>query len=221
MKRFFFPVVIITISLLLQACQAGTPAADTPTPPPPTIDTSQSLPTPEEFVPLNACDNFFLPLTGGTTWAFSDGSALSVGPFEGNDAEGSTFTIRMNPDGTLEKLFIHCEYGKTEIVKIATLDQDMNETSLRTMEEISKGSCSSRVILPEAVNMIPAKAWKSCETSCHVVTDQTINIQLGSFKARRVECEDGLVRWYAPQFGLIKTCIGKVCTELVGMKAPN
>jgi hypothetical protein len=221
MKRYFVPFMIITFSLALQACQAGSPAADTPTPLPPAIETTQSLPTPEVFLPLNACDNFFLPLTGGTTWSFSDGSALSVGPFEGNDAEGSTFAVRKNPDGTLEKLFILCKNGKTEIVKIATLDKDLNETGSKSMSEISNGACESKVILPESENLVPGKIWQQCETNCRVITDQTISIQLGTFKTRRVECEDGTVRWYAPQFGLVKSCTGKTCSELIQMQAPD
>jgi hypothetical protein len=221
MKRFFLILATTSMILLLSACQTGTLEEPTPTTSPAQPGSTVQAATPEVYEPLNACDNFFLPLTTGTIWSYSDGSAMSVGQFEGNDSEGTTILVKLSADGTLEKQYIQCTNGKTEVVKIAALDQDMNETSLKTMDEISNGSCTSRVILPEVENMISAKTWKSCDTLCHVVTDQTINIQLGSFKTRRVECEDGLVRWYAPQFGLIKTCNGKVCAELVSMKAPN
>ncbi len=221
MKRYLPSIIIIMVAISLQACQADMIPADTPTPASTEVTPSQLLPTQEPFIPLNACDNFFLPLTGGTIWSYSDGSALSVGPFEGSDTEGSTIAVRMNPDGTLEKLFILCTNGKTEIVKIATLDKDLNEISSKSMDEISNGTCESRIILPEAENMVPGKVWQQCETACRVVVDQTINIQLGSFKTRRVECEDGTKRWYAPQFGLLKTCTGDSCTELIQLQAPN
>ncbi len=157
----------------------------------------------------------------GTTWTYSDGTIMSAGGFEGNNSMGSIVLIKLNPDASLEKHFINCSNGKTEIVKIGTLDKDLNETGSQTMSEISNGACESRIILPEAENMIAGKAWQQCTTSCHVVNDQTLNIQLGSFKTRRVECEDGSKRWYAPQFGLMKTCTGDICSELIEFRAPN
>lgn len=217
----FLPAALVFL-FLLQACTSAVEPAQKTATSEPTRSSTKSQPTPEVYEPLNACDNFFFPLTPGTTWSYSDGSALSVGPFEGNDEEGSIFVVRIDQNGELEKQFINCSNGRTEIVKIATLDQDMNETGSRTMNEISGGDCDSRIILPEVENMVPGKVWKQCTTSCHVVNDQTLGIQLGEFRTRRVECEDGTTRWYAPQFGLLKSCQGKDdCIELFRFQAPN
>jgi hypothetical protein len=233
MKQNFVFLILIIFSLMLQACSQIIQPADTPTvtvtfaeradTPTVTITFAEPAVTPAPliFEPLNACDNFFLPMETGTTWTYSDGTVLSVGGFEGDDSTGSIMLIKLNPDASLEKQYIHCSNGKTEIMKIATLDKDLNETGSQTMSEISNGACESRIILPEAENMIAGKAWQECTTSCHVVNDQTLIIQLGSFKTRRVECEDGTIRWYAPQFGLMKTCAGKKCSELIEFTAPN
>jgi hypothetical protein len=221
MKRSMILMIIIFLAGILQACQgsANQPATITP---PPEMDNSAGQPVvPEVFVPISACDNFFLPLNTGTVWTFSDGSAMSVGPFEGDDAKGSTIAVKLFPDGKLEKYYIECAGGKTEIVKVATLDEDLNETGSQTMGEITGGVCESRIILPEAEKMAPGNSWQQCETACRVILDQTISIELGTFKTRRVECDDGLVRWYAPQFGLLKSCTGDTCAELIKMVAPN
>jgi hypothetical protein len=214
----FFPLVLL-IGILTACSQNQVPATI------PTNTSAPSLPvvavTPSIDEPLNACDNFFLPLQPSTTWLYSDGTALSASSFEGNDSEGSINIIKLNPDGSLEKQYIQCTNGKLEIVKVGTLDKNFNETGAKTINEISNGSCDSRIILPEVKNLIPGKTWQQCTTACRVVNDQTIVIQLGTFKTRRVECEDGTVRWYAPQFGMIKTCTGKECSELISLRAPN
>jgi hypothetical protein len=216
-RRIF---IIVILALLLQACsQKNLPTSQTTATM--IFSTPAATITPYVFEPLNACDNFFLPMETGTTWTYSDGTILSAGGFEGNDSTGSIVLIKLNPDASLEKQYINCSNGKTEIVKIGTLDKDLNETGSQTMSEISSGACASRIILPEAENMIAGKAWQQCTTSCHVVNDQTLIIQLGSFKTRRVECEDRSIRWYAPQFGLMKTCTGDKCSELIEFRAPN
>jgi hypothetical protein len=220
MQRFRQILLIVIFPLLLQACAQYSPSASEPTLTA-VFSTPASTITPNVFEPLNACDNFFFPMETGTTWTYSDGTVLSAGGFEGNDSTGSIVLIKLNPDASLEKQYINCSNGKTEIVKIGTLDKDLNETGSQTMSEISNSACESRIILPEAENMIAGKAWQQCTTSCHVVNDQTLNIQLGSFKTRRVECEDGSKRWYAPQFGLMKTCTGDKCSELIEFRAPN
>ncbi len=221
MKRSMALMIFIFLACILQGCQGSTSQPATTTPLPlMDIDTQQPA-APDVFVPLSACDNFFLPLNTGTVWTFSDGSAMSVGPFEGGDTEGSTIAVKLFPDGKLEKYYIDCVGGRTEIVKVATLDDDLNETGSQTMSEITDGACESRIILPEAEKMAPGNSWQQCETACRVILDQTISIELGTFKTRRVECDDGLVRWYAPQFGLLKTCTGDTCAELIKMVAPN
>jgi hypothetical protein len=219
-KQKYFVLIIIIFSLMLHACSQINEPEITPTATAIVAKTA-ATPAPLVFEPLNACDSFFLPMETGTTWTYSDGTVLSVGGFEGNDSTGSIVLIKLNPDASLEKQYINCSNGKTEIEKIGTLDNDLNETGSQTMSEISNGACESRIILPESENLIPGKAWQQCTTSCHVVNDQTINIQLGSFKTRRVECEDGSIRWYAPQFGLMKTCTGDKCSELIEFRAPN
>lgn len=220
MKQNFSVLIIFIFSIMLQACSQINQPADMPTATA-TVAKPAATSAPFVFEPLNACDNFFLPMETGTTWTYSDGTIMSAGGFEGDDSTGSIILIKLNPDASLEKLYINCSNGKTEIMKIGTLDKDLNETGSQTMSEISNGACESRIILPEAENMIAGKAWQQCTTSCHVVNDQTINIQLGSFKTRRVECEDGSIRWYAPQFGLMKTCTGDKCSELIEFRAPN
>jgi hypothetical protein len=219
-KHTYSLFIIFLYSLMLQACSQIIQPADTPTA---TVTIAEPAATsaPPVYEPLNACDNFFLPMETGTTWTYSDGTVLSVGGFKGNDSTGSIVIIKLNPDASLEKQYINCSNGKTEIVKIGTLDKDLNEIGSQTMSEISNGACESRIILPESENLIAGKAWQQCATSCHVVNDQTLNIQLGSFKTRRVECEDGTIRWYAPQFGLMKTCSGDNCSELIEFIAPN
>ncbi len=221
MKRFMALLIIILLAGILQACQGSASPSATITPTPEIEKSTGQANVPEVFVPISACDNFFLPLNTGTVWTFSDGSAMSVGPYEGGDDAGSTIAVKLFPDGKLEKYYIACAGGKTEIVKVATLDDDMNETGSQTMSEITNGACESRIILPEAEKMAPGNSWQQCETACRVILDQTISIELGTFKTRRVECDDGLVRWYAPQFGLLKTCTGDTCAELIKMVAPN
>lgn len=221
MRQTLLFIVAILLAGILLGCQSSASQLKTVTPPPAEENAPQQPAAPEAFVPYSACDNFFLPLNPGTVWTFSDGSAMSVGPYEGNDLEGSTIALKRFPDGKLEKYYIDCSNGRTEIVKVATLDEDLNETGSKTVNESSNGACDSRVILPEAENMAPGNTWQQCETSCRTIFDQTINIELGTFKTRRVECDDGLVRWYAPQFGLLKTCLGDTCAELISMQAPN
>ena len=217
-KRLF--LIIFFITIMLQACSQVYEPVKTPTA---TIAVVKPAATsvPSVFEPLNACDNFFLPMETGTTRSYSDGTIFSVGGFVGDDAAGSIVVLRLKPDGSLEKQYINCSNGKTEIVKIGALDKDLNEIGSQTMSEISNGACETQVILPEAENMIPGKVWQQCTTSCHVVNDQTINIQLGSFKTRRVECEDRSIRWFAPLFGLLKTCTGDNCSELIEFRAPK
>jgi len=221
MKRYFLILATTFMILILDACQLETTVKPTPISPTAQPGSTMQAATPEVFEPLNACDNFFLPLQPSTNWLYSDGTALSANTFEGNDSEGSINIIKLNPDGSLEKQYIQCTNGKLEIVKVGTLDKNFNETGVKTINEISNGACDSRVILPEVKNMIPGKTWQQCVTACRVVNDQTVVIQLGTFKTRRVECEDGTVRWYAPQFGMIKTCTGKECSELISFRAPN
>jgi len=217
-KRLF--LIILFITIMLQACSQISEPVNTPTA---TVAVVNPVATsdPSVFEPLNACNNFFLPMETGTIRSYSDGTIFSVGGFEGDDATGSIVVLRLNPEGSLEKQYINCSNGKTEIVKVGALDKDLNETGSQTMSEISNGACETQVILPEAENMIPGKVWQQCTTSCHVVNDQTINIQLGSFKTRRVECEDGTIRWFAPLFGLLKTCTGNACSELIEFIAPS
>jgi hypothetical protein len=221
MIRYYLALLMVFLVLVLAACQAGTPVEPTPTTSPAQPGSTVQAATPEVYEPLNACDNFFLPMENGTTWKYSDGTVITTAGFSGDDQTGNTVLLRLNPDATVEKLYIRCTNGRTEIVKIGTLDKELNEIGSKSMSEISGGKCESKMILPELDILDSRKSWNQCRTPCRVINDESTIIKLGSFKTRRIECEDGTVRWYAPQFGLIKTCIGKNCSELVEFRAPN
>ena len=140
MKHTLLFIDAILLAGILLGCQSSASQPATVTPPPAEENAPQQPVASEAFVPYSACDNFFLPLNPGTVWTFSDGSAMSVGPFEGNDTEGSTIALKRFPDGKLEKYYIECANGRTEIVKVATLDEDLNETGSKTMSESTERS---------------------------------------------------------------------------------